>query len=180
MLLYEWTPAINDRAAAKERLVRIAYTLEQEVFTADASIFLVNRSEAATERTLAVLRENALFPPLQITAGLRGTELAVTGPKQESLPAPAITPARPAAATPIPISSKTNGNRYGALSYPRCRSRTTKKEDEVGHCFRSGFRFLPAWHNYFRCRPRCIFCVLFSSDLHACTFRQMGRFEVKV
>ena len=59
--LYEWTPAAADRAAAKERLLGIAEHLTCEVFTADASLYLVAKSPEATKAALEILQANDLF-----------------------------------------------------------------------------------------------------------------------
>ncbi len=62
LTLYEWTPAAADREPAKRRLNELADDLPFEVFTADASLYLVAGSRAQAVDGLRALQAHGLFP----------------------------------------------------------------------------------------------------------------------
>jgi hypothetical protein len=59
--LYEWTPDVAEREASRERLEAVAGKLECEVFSADASLYLVSTSPEQAREALRELREHGLF-----------------------------------------------------------------------------------------------------------------------
>ena len=59
--LYQWTPPIDDRDHVRQTLDDIEDKIEGEVFSADASLYLVGTSPTETAADLAKLRNAGLF-----------------------------------------------------------------------------------------------------------------------
>jgi hypothetical protein len=87
--LYEWTPAKAERERAKQRLDEVKELISSEVFTADASLYLVVKTPEEGERALAILQGHDLFP-----GPWGGGKLELVPPVVPPLPPRVIAPVR--------------------------------------------------------------------------------------
>lgn len=61
VFVYEWTPPLQERGAAKQRLADAAAALEWQVLSSDASLYLVTRTREEGDAALAQLQTMGLF-----------------------------------------------------------------------------------------------------------------------